>query len=165
MNISYLLVYLSALSIIFDSLEAFILERVCIRAGTALSARRSRTTNSKRTQLPNLSEKGFPDDIADVYDLIVIGSGSGGEACAIESAKLGLNRVAVVEKKAMFGGRSTQAIYRAALCPRHASRIPTPSVASHWFYLTTDWVDGRPRHSSIVPRGTSLPNQQLKYEI
>lgn len=37
------------------------------------------------------------------YDVIVIGSGPGGYVCAIKAAQLGL-RVAVVEKRATFGG-------------------------------------------------------------
>ena len=37
------------------------------------------------------------------YDLIVIGSGPGGYVCAIKAAQLGL-RVAVVEKRATYGG-------------------------------------------------------------
>ncbi|SIQ67042.1 dihydrolipoamide dehydrogenase [Rhizobium sp. RU35A] len=37
------------------------------------------------------------------YDLIVIGSGPGGYVCAIKAAQLGL-KVAVVEKRATFGG-------------------------------------------------------------
>jgi dihydrolipoamide dehydrogenase len=38
-----------------------------------------------------------------VYDLIVIGTGPGGYVCAIRAAQLGL-KVAVVEKRATFGG-------------------------------------------------------------
>src|SRR5215467_8875536 len=37
------------------------------------------------------------------YDLIVIGSGSGGYVCAIRAAQLGM-KVAVVEKDCTFGG-------------------------------------------------------------
>src|SRR4249920_3892792 len=37
------------------------------------------------------------------YDLIVIGTGPGGYVCAIRAAQLGL-KVAVVEKRATFGG-------------------------------------------------------------
>jgi dihydrolipoamide dehydrogenase len=41
--------------------------------------------------------------MAGPYDLIVIGTGPGGYVCAIRAAQLGL-RVAVVEKRATFGG-------------------------------------------------------------
>src|SRR5215475_14946189 len=41
--------------------------------------------------------------MADIYDLIVIGTGPGGYVCAIRAAQLGL-RTAVVEKSATFGG-------------------------------------------------------------
>src|SRR5262245_31623218 len=37
------------------------------------------------------------------YDVVVIGSGPGGYVCAIKAAELGL-KVAVVEKRATFGG-------------------------------------------------------------
>ena len=42
-------------------------------------------------------------DIADAYDVIVIGSGPGGYVCAIRAAQLGL-KVACVEKRATLGG-------------------------------------------------------------
>ncbi len=41
--------------------------------------------------------------MADIYDLLVIGTGPGGYVCAIRAAQLGLN-VAVVEKRATHGG-------------------------------------------------------------
>ena len=41
--------------------------------------------------------------MADIFDLIVIGSGPGGYVCAIRAAQLGM-KVAVVEKRATFGG-------------------------------------------------------------
>jgi dihydrolipoamide dehydrogenase len=41
--------------------------------------------------------------MAEVYDLIVIGTGPGGYVCAIRAAQLGM-RVAVVEKRATHGG-------------------------------------------------------------
>ena len=40
------------------------------------------------------------------YDLIVIGSGPGGQRAAIQGAKLG-KRVAVIEKKEVVGGACT----------------------------------------------------------
>lgn len=54
-------------------------------------------------KLPDLSQAAFPDIPENGYDLVVIGSGPGGEAAAVYAAKLG-KRVAVIEKKAAFGG-------------------------------------------------------------
>ena len=59
--------------------------------------------NRKTPVLPNLSQAAFPIPPLTGYDLIVIGSGPGGEACAVRAAQLG-KRVAIVEKKAAFGG-------------------------------------------------------------
>tara|TARA_R110000868_G_scaffold1520_8_gene12153 strand:- start:158 stop:1612 length:1455 start_codon:yes stop_codon:yes gene_type:complete len=42
-------------------------------------------------------------NMADQYDLVVIGTGPGGYVCAIKAAQLGL-KTAVVEKRATFGG-------------------------------------------------------------
>ena len=58
--------------------------------------------------LPDLSQKEFPtipavNNKGLNYDLIVIGSGPGGEAAAVHASKLGV-RVAVIEKKKTFGG-------------------------------------------------------------
>lgn len=53
--------------------------------------------------LPDLKQSKFPQAPEDGYDLIVIGSGPGGEACAVRAAQLGM-RVAIIEQKAMFGG-------------------------------------------------------------
>ena len=53
--------------------------------------------------LPDLSQAAFPLVPSSGYDLIVIGSGPGGEACAVRAAQLG-QRVAVIEKKSSFGG-------------------------------------------------------------
>ena len=53
--------------------------------------------------LPDLSQSRFPETSAEPYDLIVIGSGPGGEAAAVRCAQLG-RKVAIVEKKTAFGG-------------------------------------------------------------
>lgn len=58
--------------------------------------------------LPDLSQKEFPpipkiNDKGCNYDLIVIGSGPGGEAAAVQASKLGA-KVAVIEKRKTFGG-------------------------------------------------------------
>ena len=53
--------------------------------------------------LPDLSQAQFPTPPSEGYDLVVLGSGPGGESAATEAAKLGA-RVAVVEKKTAFGG-------------------------------------------------------------
>ena len=50
------------------------------------------------------SEKAGPNGVQDfTYDLLVIGSGPGGQRAAIQAAKLG-KKVAVVERKATLGG-------------------------------------------------------------
>lgn len=54
-------------------------------------------------KLPDLSQSAFPIPPEGGYDIIVIGSGPGGEATAAYAAKLG-KKVAVIEKKAAFGG-------------------------------------------------------------
>lgn len=59
-------------------------------------------------KLPDLSQKEFPiipeeNNLGCNYDLVVIGSGPGGEAAAVQAAKLGV-RVAIIEKKSAFGG-------------------------------------------------------------
>lgn len=50
-----------------------------------------------------LRQQGFPDLPDKPYDLIVLGSGPGGEAAAVQAARLGAS-VAVVEIKKSFGG-------------------------------------------------------------
>jgi len=55
------------------------------------------------SNLPNLAQKSFPEVPKSGYDLIVIGSGPGGESCAVTAAQLGA-KVAVVEKRSAFGG-------------------------------------------------------------
>ena len=61
--------------------------------------------SAKGPRLPDLSQAEFPpvppDD--EPYDLVVIGSGPGGESCATRAAQLGA-KVAVVELKRAFGG-------------------------------------------------------------
>ena len=59
-------------------------------------------------KLPDLSQKAFPtlpiaNEFNCNYDFVVIGSGPGGEAAAVQAAKYGA-RVAIIEKKAAFGG-------------------------------------------------------------
>lgn len=54
-------------------------------------------------KLPDLSQAAFPEMPEGGYDLVVIGSGPGGEAAAVYAAKLG-KRVAIIEKKSAFGG-------------------------------------------------------------
>lgn len=58
---------------------------------------------AKTTNLPDFSQSAFPEPPPQGYDLIVLGSGPGGEAAAINAAKLGA-LVAVIEKKSAFGG-------------------------------------------------------------
>ena len=55
------------------------------------------------TKLPDLSQSSFPDPPEDGYDLVVLGSGPGGEVAAVLAAQLGA-KVAVVEKRSTFGG-------------------------------------------------------------
>lgn len=59
---------------------------------------------SASSNLPNLQQSAFPEP-ADLYDLVVIGAGPGGESAAIHAAQLGA-RVAIIERKAAFGGPS-----------------------------------------------------------
>ncbi|KAG5178163.1 hypothetical protein JKP88DRAFT_142965, partial [Tribonema minus] len=54
-------------------------------------------------KLRDLSQSAFPDVPEDGYDLVVLGSGPGGEAIATRAAQLSA-RVAVVEIKRAFGG-------------------------------------------------------------
>ena len=56
------------------------------------------TPSPKNSQMPPLTPN---DDFT--YDLLVIGSGPGGQRAAIQAAKLG-KKVAVVERKAVVGG-------------------------------------------------------------
>ena len=56
------------------------------------------------SKLPDLNQAEFPHPV-DVYDLIVIGSGPGGESLAVRASQLGA-KVAVIERKAKFGGAS-----------------------------------------------------------
>eukprot|EP00611_Tribonema_gayanum_P015792 TRINITY_DN276_c2_g1_i2.p1 TRINITY_DN276_c2_g1~~TRINITY_DN276_c2_g1_i2.p1 ORF type:complete len:661 (-),score=253.92 TRINITY_DN276_c2_g1_i2:740-2524(-) len=64
---------------------------------------------AKPTKLPSanklrdLSQSAFPDVPEDGYDLVVLGSGPGGEAISTRAAQLSA-RVAVVEIKRAFGG-------------------------------------------------------------
>jgi NAD(P) transhydrogenase len=60
-------------------------------------------TKSQPVYLPDLSQPAFPVPPEEGYDLVVLGSGPGGESIATHAAKLGA-RVAVIEKKAAFGG-------------------------------------------------------------
>eukprot|EP00903_Cladosiphon_okamuranus_P008631 g8277.t1 len=53
--------------------------------------------------LPDLSQSEFPPLRDEPYDLVVLGSGPGGEATAVQAARLGAS-VAVVEVKKAFGG-------------------------------------------------------------
>ncbi|CAM9303321.1 unnamed protein product [Discosporangium mesarthrocarpum] len=54
-------------------------------------------------QLPDLSQGKFPPIPDEPYDLVVLGSGPGGEAAAVQASRLGAT-VAVVEIKSSFGG-------------------------------------------------------------
>uniref|UniRef100_A0A7S2Y1R6 NAD(P)(+) transhydrogenase (Si-specific) n=1 Tax=Fibrocapsa japonica TaxID=94617 RepID=A0A7S2Y1R6_9STRA len=70
-----------------------------------LSSRRppsSISAGSKGSNLPDLSQASFPERY-EPYDLLVIGCGPGGEAAAVNAAKLGAS-VALIEKKSSFGG-------------------------------------------------------------
>ena len=58
------------------------------------------------------------------YDLLVIGSGPGGQKAAIAAAKLG-KRVAVVERRGMVGGVCTQ-----------TGTIPSKTLREAVLYLT-----------------------------
>jgi NAD(P) transhydrogenase len=67
-------------------------------------------------KLPDLSQSEFPSIPGNGFDLVVIGSGPGGEAAAVRAAQLGA-KVAIVEKKSAFGGPtglSSKAVREAA---------------------------------------------------
>ena len=80
----------------------------------------------RRTSPPltsRLPPRGGPRDVHD-YDLLVIGSGPGGQKAAIAAAKLG-KRVAVVERRGMIGGVCTQ-----------TGTIPSKTLREAVLYLT-----------------------------
>ncbi|ANE42896.1 FAD-dependent oxidoreductase [Deinococcus puniceus] len=54
-----------------------------------------------QTVSPSTPVQGTPQEFT--YDLLVIGSGPGGQRAAIQAAKLG-KKVAVVERKSVVGG-------------------------------------------------------------
>jgi pyruvate/2-oxoglutarate dehydrogenase complex dihydrolipoamide dehydrogenase (E3) component len=60
-------------------------------------------TKNIGSSLPDLSQKIFPTPPKGGYDLIVVGSGPGGESIAVTAAQLGA-KVAVIEKRSTFGG-------------------------------------------------------------
>jgi len=60
-------------------------------------------TKNIGSSLPDLSQKSFPTAPKGGYDLIVVGSGPGGESIAVTAAQLGA-KVAVIEKRSTFGG-------------------------------------------------------------
>ncbi len=53
--------------------------------------------------LPDLSQSTFPDIPENGYDIIILGSGPGGQSLAVLASQLGAS-VAVVEKRSSFGG-------------------------------------------------------------
>jgi glutamate dehydrogenase/leucine dehydrogenase len=58
---------------------------------------------AKLSKLRDLSQAVFPEVPPEGYDLVVLGSGPGGETSAVHAAQLGA-KVAVVEIKKAFGG-------------------------------------------------------------
>jgi len=68
--------------------------------------------------------------MADAFDLLVIGTGPGGYVCAIRAAQLGM-RVAVVEKRATFGGTCLNVGCIPSKALLHASELF--AEASHGF--------------------------------
>lgn len=69
-----------------------------------------RGTKAVPLTLPDLSQKEFPQ-YDGVYDLIVIGSGPGGEAAAVRASQLGAKKVAVIERKSAFGGPTGELLF------------------------------------------------------
>ena len=100
----------SLLSILFCSLLSVVVVFASFKqhreTGGAVKIKQGLSKSGTRRiaqKLPNLSTE-FPKPV-DVYDLIVIGSGPGGESAAVSAAQLGA-RVAVIERRAKFGGAS-----------------------------------------------------------
>jgi ribulose 1,5-bisphosphate synthetase/thiazole synthase len=60
-------------------------------------------------KLRDLSQAVFPDVPEEGYDLVVLGSGPGGESVSSRAAQLGA-RIAVVEVKKAFGGPTGERI-------------------------------------------------------
>ena len=71
--------------------------RMGLKLPTNLAKRR------RPSNLPDFSQSSFPEVPEDGYDLVIFGSGPGGESVATQASKLGA-RVAIIEKKQMFGG-------------------------------------------------------------
>ena len=81
------------------------------------------------------------------YDLIVIGTGPGGYVCAIRAAQLGL-KVAVVEKRATFGGTCLNIGCIPSKALLHASELFEEAGAR----LRARWASASARPSSICRR-------------
>ena len=71
-----------------------------------------------------MSAPAEPDSCSTHYDLVVLGSGPGGEGAAMQAAKAGL-RVAVVERHHDVGGGCT-----------HWGTIPSKALREAALYLT-----------------------------
>ena len=107
-----LLFLLFGVALIVDGLQVV---RTIPRPRTVLALQAARATRPAY-KLPDLSQSTFPAVPDGGFDLVVIGSGPGGEAAAVRAAQLGA-RVAIVERRSAFGGPtglSSKAVREAA---------------------------------------------------
>ena len=93
------------------------------------------------------------------YDLIVVGSGPGGEGAAMQAAKEGL-KVAVVEKYSQVGGNCT-----------HKATIPSKALRQLAFRLTSvesdplfnNYLNGKKiNFSNLLERASHVISQQVE---
>ena len=96
--------------VVVSLLCIFCVDSFVVKSSSLRLLRNSKTPTFqlKAEKLPDLSQKAFPtlpieNEFNCNYDFVVIGSGPGGEAAAVQAAKYGA-RVAIIEKKAAFGG-------------------------------------------------------------
>ena len=86
------------------------------------------------SEIRSATEKGTPADEVQVYDLVVIGSGPGGQKAAVQAVKTG-KKVAVLEKHEKVGGGCVhwgtlpskslrESAYRWSLSSRSGSELP-----------------------------------------
>jgi alkyl hydroperoxide reductase subunit AhpF len=83
---------------------------------------------SKLSKLRDLSQAVFPEVPPEGYDLVVLGSGPGGETSAVHAAQLGA-KVAVVEIKKAFGGPTGLTSKAVREATKQIVQVSTPTVS------------------------------------